>query len=67
MGKGGLNHPAPTLQELSWDDIQKHSSKTDRWIVIEGYVYDVTNWAKKHPGGERIIQHFAGQDATVSI
>ena len=50
--------------ELQWDEIQKHTSVSDKWIVIEGKVYDVTNWCKKHPGGSRVISHYAGQDAT---
>ena len=29
----------------------------DRW-------YDVTSWAKFHPGGDKILEHFDGEDAT---
>jgi len=35
--------------------------------VIDDYVYDVTSWSKKHPGGSILLGHFAGQDATVSV
>ena len=38
-----------------------------KWIVIDGNIYDVTKWQKRHPGGARLISHFAGQDATVCI
>ena len=67
MGKGGFNYAELALQEFSWDEIKRHNEKTDRWIVIEGAVYDVTRWSQKHPGGERIISHYAGQDATVCM
>ncbi|XP_050388594.1 acyl-CoA 6-desaturase [Patella vulgata] len=52
------------LAEYSWEEIRQHATKTDRWLVIEGIVYDVSIWAKKHPGGERIIGNHAGEDAT---
>lgn len=50
---------------FTWDEIRNHTDRNDRWIVIEGKVYDVTNWQNLHPGGKRILGHFAGQDATV--
>ncbi|CAL1544209.1 unnamed protein product [Lymnaea stagnalis] len=63
MCKSGI--PAnDTLPVYSWAEIRKHVSKSDSWIVIEGYVYDVTNWSRKHPGGERLIANQAGQDST---
>jgi fatty acid desaturase 2 (delta-6 desaturase) len=66
MGKGGFN-PLWDLPEYSWDEIRKHCTKQDRWIVLHDGVYDVTDWCKKHPGGERIIGHFGGHDATVCL
>ena len=65
MGRGGRGQTEPSV--FNWDEIKSHDSKQDRWIVIDGEVYDVTNWAKKHPGGSTMIGHYAGQDATVSI
>ena len=35
-------------------------------FVIDDYVYDVTKWAKRHPGGEKIISGYAGHDASVN-
>lgn len=51
--------PAITLEEVA-----KHKSKTDAWIVLFGEVYDVTRWIPIHPGGEQAIMSFAGMDAT---
>jgi fatty acid desaturase len=65
MGKGGLIHPLDEgLTEYCWEEIAQHTERTDKWIVVDGYVYDVTNWAKRHPGGEKIISGYAGQNAT---
>ncbi|NWV57880.1 FADS1 desaturase, partial [Daphoenositta chrysoptera] len=34
------------------------------WLVIDRKVYDVSEFSKRHPGGTRVISHYAGQDAT---
>ncbi|KFV03160.1 Fatty acid desaturase 1, partial [Pterocles gutturalis] len=34
------------------------------WLVIDRKVYDVSKFSKHHPGGSRVISHYAGQDAT---
>ncbi len=66
MGKGSNCNKNEITRTFSWKEIQEHISREDRWIVIEGYVYDITRFQKRHPGGARILGHFAGQDATVS-
>ena len=53
-----------TKQQLTWKDIEQHGTKTSRWIVIDKRVYDITRWTK-HPGGQVVLKHYAGQDATV--
>jgi len=65
MGKGGrgVDSAQPVY---TWDDIRQHDTTSDKWIVINDNVYDITEWAKRHPGGFRIISHYAGQDASVS-
>jgi fatty acid desaturase 2 (delta-6 desaturase) len=47
----------------TWEEIRRHSNKKDRWFVIEKRVYDVTKWLK-HPGGQAVLNHYAGQDAS---
>ncbi|NWH88538.1 FADS1 desaturase, partial [Aegithalos caudatus] len=34
------------------------------WLVIDRKVYDVSEFSKRHPGGRRVLGHYAGQDAT---
>jgi cytochrome b involved in lipid metabolism len=53
------------MKSFSMDEISEHKSRDDTWIVIDGYVYDVSRWQFKHPGGSRVVEYFAGQDATV--
>lgn len=54
----------------------KHNSKEDCWVVLYGKVpnalwilirceaYDLTKFAKVHPGGAKLITDAAGMDAT---
>nr|AIC34709.1 delta-5 fatty acyl desaturase [Mimachlamys nobilis] len=58
MGRGGKRG------ELSWSEVREHNKREDKWLVIEGQAYNITNWAGRHPGGSRVISHYAGQDAT---
>jgi cytochrome b involved in lipid metabolism len=34
------------------------------WLIINELVYDVTDFMRTHPGGDRILQLYAGRDAT---
>lgn len=62
-GKGDT--PRKSLNLYSWQEIQRHNQETDQWLVINRKVYDVTSWADRHPGGRRVLNHYAGEDATV--
>lgn len=72
MGKGGnqgegsteCKTPMPTFR---WEEIQKHNLRTDRWLVIDRKVYNVSKWSQRHPGGHRVIGHYSGEDATVRV
>lgn len=51
-------------QLISVEEIVKHNSADDLWIVVDGTVYDVTAFAPEHPGGINILLQYAGRDAT---
>lgn len=72
MGRGGQKREVVVddsqrdgRQMFPWSEIARHTDRNDRWIVIEGEIYDVTRWSRRHPGGSRLLGHYAGQDATV--
>merc|ERR1719502_717648 len=46
------------------EEVAKHTTKTDCWVVVAGQVLNVTDFLKDHPGGELAILTFAGKDAT---
>lgn len=47
------------------DEVARHNKETDLWLVMHGGVYDLTDFCKKHPGGEEVLIHSAGTDCTV--
>jgi cytochrome b involved in lipid metabolism len=50
----------------TWHEIKNRENINETiWIVINGYVYDVTKFSKRHPGGPRILKSVVNQDATV--
>ncbi|GIW62578.1 MAG: hypothetical protein KatS3mg090_0404 [Patescibacteria group bacterium] len=52
---------------LTWDEVKKHNNPKDCWHVIADNVYDATNYANLHPGGETSIYQYYGQDATTAF
>eukprot|EP00798_Chlamydomonas_sp_ICE-L_P000414 gene414-1809_t len=60
--KGGL--PKKMSKTISWEELALHKSPSDLWIAIHGVAYDVTEWAKFHPGGWRLLEFYGGMDAS---
>ncbi|KAG2663538.1 hypothetical protein I3843_16G037000 [Carya illinoinensis] len=44
--------------------VERHRSKKDCWLVINGRVLNVTKFLKEHPGGEEVLMESAGKDAS---
>ena len=49
---------------LTHSEVAKHNSADNCWIIIQGFVYNVTQYLSLHPGGSDRIIPFCGQDAT---
>ncbi|KND02517.1 uncharacterized protein SPPG_02976 [Spizellomyces punctatus DAOM BR117] len=68
--KGWLEKAPVAYQEnvpnrnYSWEEVAKHKARDDCWIVVNGKVYDVTDFLSQHPAGPGPIMAHAGTDAT---
>ncbi|KAL4015064.1 delta(8)-fatty-acid desaturase 2 [Cucumis melo var. makuwa] len=49
---------------ITSEELLKHNKPGDLWISIQGKVYNVTEWAKVHPGGDTPFLNLAGHDVT---
>ena len=48
------------------EEVYQHRKPGDIWVILNGEVYNVTSWLRRHPGGPKVLGHYGGQDATVS-
>lgn len=48
---------------ITWEEVQKHKEDNNVWLVINGRVYDVSEY-NEHPGGYELLIDNAGYDAT---
>jgi len=44
--------------------VGKHNQQSDAWIVLDGMVFDITQFLEYHPGGKEILLEHLGTDAT---
>ncbi len=51
-------------QTYTMAEVAQHSKDGDCWTVIEGKVYNLTNWVHQHPGGVQAILQLCGKDGT---
>merc|ERR1711953_475852 len=62
--------PDNKVQEVggfTMEEVAKHTTKSDCWVVLHNNVLNVTNFLSSHPGGELAILTFAGKDATAEF
>lgn len=52
---------------ISMEEVAKHNSPDDCWVVLHGQVYDLTEFHASHPGGSAIITDYAGMVRLVYI
>ena len=57
------NFLAP-MASYSLDEVRKHNTKENLWVIHNQKVYDLTDFCKRHPGGARVLLTYGGQDVT---
>ena len=56
--------PSADTSVLSLDTVAMNDSEASCWTVINGNVYDLTDWISSHPGGASRILGLCGIDGT---
>lgn len=52
-----------TLRPITQQELEKHKSRSDCWVSLDGVVYDISNYLRFHPGGSAILLSVAGREA----
>lgn len=52
------------LQPISLAEVARHASPEDCWSVVDGAVYDLTDFIARHPAGSAAVIEMCGLDAT---
>lgn len=56
--------PSPFGTGYSMAQIATHNTVSNCWLLMNGKVYNVTNYISSHPGGSSVINSNCGKDAT---
>ncbi|RLN32435.1 hypothetical protein BBJ28_00002272 [Nothophytophthora sp. Chile5] len=55
-----MGQPDPALPTFSWEQVQSHANSSNAnkktWVVFKHGVYDITDFASTHPGGDKVMQ-----------
>ena len=52
------------MRKITMQEVERHNTPDDCWVVINGKVYDLSLFQKEHPGGSEIITKNAGKDVS---
>lgn len=53
-----------TFREFTLEQVMANNNEQSCYSVIDGNVYDLTDWIKKHPGGAKNILRICGKDGS---
>jgi fatty acid desaturase/predicted heme/steroid binding protein len=77
MGKGGLKsikinegnnndeQNSFTVEEVEkFNHLNSRKDGQNQLVIFKDFVYDISAWIEKHPGGETVLKQYAGRDIT---
>ncbi|ANQ07270.1 Cytochrome b5-like Heme/Steroid binding domain containing protein [Plasmodium coatneyi] len=53
-----------TIKTFTREEVAKHNTKKDAWVIYKNKIYEITYYLLFHPGGEDILSEQAGNDIT---
>ncbi|GAA6014218.1 hypothetical protein JCM10207_006136 [Rhodosporidiobolus poonsookiae] len=59
-----ISEVVDSVEALTLKEVANHKSADSAWVVIEGNVYDMTDFLDDHPGGKKVLLNQCGKDAT---
>ena len=51
----------------SKEDVAKHNTASDAWVIVDGRVYDITSFLGSHPGGLAVTEEYLGTDISAVV
>jgi len=64
LDSGKVAAAQPRTAAVTAEELAKHTTAEDCWVVVHGQVYDFTEYLLEHPGGAQAILDVAGKDGT---
>lgn len=55
------------VKSYTMEEVKANNTPAKCWTAINGNVYDLTTWEKKHPGGEQNILKLCGTDGSAAF
>lgn len=59
-----LSGVAVKRANITKNEVYQHRTENDLWTVLDGKVYNITQYARYHPGGVKQLMLAAGADCT---
>lgn len=56
--------PGRMLFRYTREEVAKHNTTSDLWVIYNNKVYDMTDFTMDHPGGPELIKEWGGKDVT---
>lgn len=52
------------LEQFTEAQVSKHNKEGDAWVIVNSFVYNVTDFIDEHPGGAQLVVANLGKDIT---